>query len=417
MLNNAFIYLFTGILNKAIPFLLLPVLTRYLTVEDYGTLSIFQVLLSFVIPIVGMNMQSNITRNYSKKTRDETALLIGNLMLVLLFAVLLVEVSLGVLLTLQGTFFGISSFWILLLPFVAGLSIVNQFNMTILRNQERATMFGMFQIVNTLINLTVSILLIVGLGFGWEGRGLGVFIAAFCLGFVSLIFIRRQKLVIFSVRQDLINEILRLSIPLIPHGVGGVVIGLSDRLFIDQMVNKEAVGLYAVGYTFGMVVNLCVDSFSQAWSPWFHKKMNNTDNNTKKRIVSFTYLYFVSILLIALIITYVSKIVFPFFIDLKFDAATGFIVWIAVGYAFRGMYTMMFPYLIFKANTRFIGFVTGFTAFINIILNYFLISINGEVGAAQATLIAWFSMFILTWIYAAKICPMPWFYFWRIKHE
>jgi Na+-driven multidrug efflux pump len=77
----------------------------------------------------------------------------------------------------------------------------------------------------------------------------------------------------------------------------------------------------------------------------------------------------------------------------------------------------MFPYLIFKANTHFIGFVTGFTAFVNILLNYLLISINGEVGAAQATLIAWFSMFILTWIYAAKICPMPWFYFLGIKHE
>jgi O-antigen/teichoic acid export membrane protein len=166
-----------------------------------------------------------------------------------------------------------------------------------------------------------------------------------------------------------------------------------------------------------MVVNLCVDSFSQAWAPWFHKKMNNTDNNTKKRIVSFTYLYFVSILLIALIITFVSKSVFPLLIDSKFNNATDFIVWIAVGYAFRGMYTMMFPYLIFKANTHFIGFVTGFTAFVNILLNYLLISINGEVGAAQATLIAWFSMFILTWIYAAKICPMPWFYFLGIKHE
>ena len=413
MIKSAFIYLFAGILNKAIPFLLLPVLTRYLTVEDYGILSVFQVLLAFVVPVVGMNMQSNITRNYAKKSREEMALLIGNLIIVLVCTVVIAEVFFVLYFTFQDALFGITSFWILMLPPVAGLNIVNQFNTTILRNQERAAAFGVFQIINTVINLTVSLLLIVGFGLGWEGRGCAVFFTAFCLGLVGLYYIHRQGLISFSFNRGLIDEILKISIPLIPHGVGGIVIGLSDRLFIDQMVSKEAVGLYTVGYTFGMIVNLFVDSFSRAWAPWFHKQMNNPKSDTHRNIVIYTYAYFIGVILLAIVMAFSFEFILPWMVASDFHSATKFIIWIAIGYAFRGMYTMMFPYLIFKAHTRFLGYVTGTTAIINIVLNYVFISFNGAIGAAQATLFAWFLMFILTWIYATRICPMPWLSIFR----
>jgi O-antigen/teichoic acid export membrane protein len=195
---------------------------------------------------------------------------------------------------------------------------------------------------------------------------------------------------------------------LIPHALGGVVIALSDRLFIDRMVGKEAVGLYAVGYTFGMIVNLVVEAFNRAWSPWFFREMYKDTEQTRRRIVKFTYAYFVGITLLALTITGVSYLVLPYMVAIEYQAASIFILWVAVAYAFRGMYTMVFPYLVQTARTNFLGVGMFFTATVNLVLNYVLIKINGPIGAAQATVVAWLMLFLITWAYSSRICPMPW---------
>ena len=62
-------YFASSILNRSIPLLLLPVLTGYLAPEDYGLLSVFQALMAFLVPVIGMNLHANITRVYFREDR------------------------------------------------------------------------------------------------------------------------------------------------------------------------------------------------------------------------------------------------------------------------------------------------------------------------------------------------------------
>lgn len=408
MIKSAVIYLFGGVLNRAIPFFLLPVLTRYLSPDEYGTLAIFQVLLSFTTPLVGMNMHNNISRNFAKMKRDEMARLIGTLSGLLCVTAGIVGLFAVGWVASSGKSLGIPGGWLLVLPLVAALSMAHQFNLTVLRNQQRPLVFGSFEVGNTVLNLSVSLVLIVGLGYGWQGRAAGVALAAACFGLVGLAALRRQKLLVFSYDKKLLGEVLRISLPLIPHAMGGVVIALSDRLFIDRMIGKEAVGLYAVGYTFGMILNLVVEAFNRAWSPWFYREMYNVTEQKRRRIVVFSYAYFGVIALSAVAITGVSYLILPYMVAAEYQAASQFILWVAVAYAFRGMYTMVFPYLVHTGNTGFLGVGMFITAAVNLGLNYALISKYGPIGAAQATVVAWLMLFLLTWAYSARICPMPW---------
>ena len=66
MIKSFAIYTVAGALNKMIPLLVLPVLTKYLAPVEFGIWSIYQVLLTFVTPVVGMNSQANITRKIFK---------------------------------------------------------------------------------------------------------------------------------------------------------------------------------------------------------------------------------------------------------------------------------------------------------------------------------------------------------------
>ena len=51
-LAGSAVYLFSNILNAAIPFALLPVLTRYLTPEEYGEVAMFQTLLGALMAFI-----------------------------------------------------------------------------------------------------------------------------------------------------------------------------------------------------------------------------------------------------------------------------------------------------------------------------------------------------------------------------
>ena len=48
VIRNSFIYVFCDGLNKAIPFLLLPFITHYLTPADYGIVTNYNVLVQLI---------------------------------------------------------------------------------------------------------------------------------------------------------------------------------------------------------------------------------------------------------------------------------------------------------------------------------------------------------------------------------
>ena len=69
---------------------------------------------------------------------------------------------------------------------------------------------------------------------------------------------------------------------------------------------------------------------------------------------------------------------------------------------------MIVGYIFYIKKTHMLAWITFFSASINVVLNYFLIKINGAIGAAQATTITFFVRFILTWTSSVRIYKMPW---------
>jgi O-antigen/teichoic acid export membrane protein len=99
---------------------------------------------------------------------------------------------------------------------------------------------------------------------------------------------------------------------------------------------------------------------------------------------------------------------FKYFLGKQFVGSGVFVSWIALGYAFKGMYLMVVNYIFYVEKTQILAMVTFLTAGINCILNYMFIGHYGAIGAAQATTIVYFINFLLVWYLSAKVYPMPW---------
>ena len=64
LIKNISFFTFFNVINSAIPFLLLPVLTVYLTPEDYGIIDIFFNISLIATPLVGLSIVQAISRYY-----------------------------------------------------------------------------------------------------------------------------------------------------------------------------------------------------------------------------------------------------------------------------------------------------------------------------------------------------------------
>ncbi len=408
IIKNSSIYLGSSIINKMIPFLLLPIMTKYLSPEEYGILSIYLILISFYSAFIGMAIHTNISKNFFNTSKKDLSLLIGNILIILSITFSIYLILTYFITLFFDNLFSIPSKWLLAIPFISVMMMINEINTTILRNEQRAYMFGIFEISNTFIKMSLTILFLVVFLLSWYSQILGTLIGSIVFFVIGIFYMKKRGYITIEFNQEKIKSILNISLPLIPHVLGGVIIAMSDRLFIEKMVSLEMVGIYSVGYMFGMIVMLFTDAFIKAWSPWFYKSLVNPTAEKKIKIVKYSYIYIISIFILAILISFVAKLIMPYFVDEKFYGANEFILWIALGYAVFGVYQIFFPYLVHMSKTSFLAISTVTAAILNIVFNYILIKQFGTIGAAYATILSFTVSAGLVFWYQNKHFYMPW---------
>ena len=78
-------------LKALVPFLMRPILTAYLGVNDYGVLSIVEVTILFLVPIVSLNVSEATNVEYFRLERTELNRYIANAFIPSFFAFVIVS--------------------------------------------------------------------------------------------------------------------------------------------------------------------------------------------------------------------------------------------------------------------------------------------------------------------------------------
>ena len=403
------IYLGSNIIGSVIPFLFLPILTRYLSPADYGKVATFQVLLHIFLVLIGLNIHGAASRAYFELDSRRFKQFNYNLILIAITSFATILVMAEVYIRLGLALPDLNSRWLLLIAITALFEAWSALLLSIWRVQEKPFQFGKFQITKVAINISLSVLLVVILDLTWKGRLISISLTNIAFGSIALYGLFRKRLIEPRFNLQDIKDALYFGIPLIPHSLSGWITTYIDRFFIAFMIGMADVGIYSVGYQIGKIIGLVAISFNQAWQPFIFKKLSNGNENDKLNIVKITYLYFLLITILALFLSLIAPNLVAIFLGNEFESSAKYIPWIALGYASDGMYFMVVNYIFFLKKTYYLTLITFTSAFINIILNYIFISWFGTVGAAIATSITSFITFLSVWILSSKIYPMPWF--------
>jgi len=355
-----------------------------------------------------LNIHGAITVNYFKLSLPQLKIYIGNVVYILLISFTLTG---SIIYIFKTTFSHLIKFpdnWLPIVVIIAFFQFFFTILLTLWRAEQKSLPYGIFQFLQTILNVGLSIIFVVALKWRWQGRLTGIGISCIIFGILGFFIICRKKYIIFSFNKEYFKDALFFGVPLIPHALGGWVKRGIDRIFLNSLVSVAATGIYTVGYQVGMIIGLLTTAFNNAWSPFLFEKLKENDYSTKKKIVKFTYLYFVCIIALALALSFIAPFFLKFFVGKSFHSAYKYVLWIALGYAAHGMYLMVVNYIFYVKKTYILAWLTLFTSFTHIILNYFLIKAKGPIGAAQATTFTFFVSFVLTWILSSKVYKMPW---------
>ncbi len=412
LIKNASIYTFSNIINSALPFLLLPILTRYMSPSDFGIVAMFSVMVNIVSPFTGFSVHAAIQRQYYEKETVDIPTYVANCLLILLCGGIIVSIFLYCFLDSISVLSSIPNNWIWAVVVVSMFQFIILINLSLWQVTLKARTFAWYQFSRTVVNILLTLLFVVGMRLSWQGRIAAQIYTMALFGLVSFFILHKGNWIQYRVNRTYIINALKFGIPLVPHTIGAVMMTMTDRFFITNMVSIHATGLYSVGYQIGMIICIIENSFNQAYVPWLFDCLKMENKSTNLMIVRMTYIYFFIIVGLAIGLSILAPFFLKFFVGKDFAGATIFIFWIALGYAFSGMYKMVVNYIFFVQKTYILAWVTFSCALVNVLLNYILIKLNGSIGAAQATTITFFLSFIFTWILSNKVYKMPWLNFY-----
>jgi O-antigen/teichoic acid export membrane protein len=388
--------------------LLLPVLTRVLSPTDYGTIAMFGIVVTIMGAFTGLSVHGAVGVRYFHLDRQRMPSYVGSCLAILIVssAVVLGVVAVGrpwleLITHVPGD-------WLMVAVLVSSAQFVINIRLSLWQVQYKAIRYGAFQISQSLLNAGLSLFLILSLGMAWQGRALGQAAAITAFMLIALFLLLRRAEASWPTNTSDARDALKFGVPLIPHVIGGLLIVTTDRFMITNMLDLAQAGIYMVALQMGMVLGLLTDSFNRAFAPYLMEALVKKDRARDFKIVRWTYIYFIVVTVVALLLGATAPHLLGVLVGEQFRAAAGAVLYVAIGYAFGGMYYMVANYIFFMSKTGYLAVVTFASGVFNIVATYFLIKLNGVIGAAQAFMLSQALIFLCTWWLAQCFRPMPW---------
>lgn len=404
------LYTFVGFLNAGIGFLLLPILTAYLTPADYGIISLVNVYVMLLMPIVGLSSSGYITVEYHNPTvsRGEFKRVFSSVRSIPLVGILILSL---IFLLCQSFLPGIMelphlAYW-MVLPLTLFSLYTNNFS-AFLATSKRANAFAATTVFKLVLEISLTLLLVVYIGLNWEGRIHSALATVFIFTIISIFLFRKWDLLSFHVNKDYIRKAILFGTPLIFHQIGKFVINQSDRIFLAKMISVEEMGIYSVGYQIGNVILIIVLAFSNFFSPFLYERLAKNTEQGKREVVKVSYAFIGGTLLAVILLSLVTPLIFGWMIDSRYASGASYVIWVGLGYFFWGIYTIFSGYIFYSKKTKVLGWLAFANVVINLLLNFLLISWIGALGAAIATCISYFLVAVFMLLYVVRRYPMPW---------
>lgn len=418
------IYGLATVVPRMFSFILLPLYVSYLnTASDYGEITVIFSYLVFMNVILSYGMETSFFRFYSSEEKKQTVIQTSTISIFwssvgFLILALLTQNTIANLIKVDIEYITYI-IWILFLDAL----VVIPFSK--LRIKQRPIRFAFIKILNTLINLGLNIFFLVFLPKLAHQNPDSVFsliyVEDFQVGYIFvsnliaslltfLYFLPDYIKLNWAFDSELWKRMMKYSLPVLVAGIAFAINEHFDKILLDYILPEDIaqheVGIYGACYKLGLFMVLFATAFRLGIEPFFFSYAKN--ENAPKTYANITKYFVIFGSLILLVVIVFSDILKQIMIpnEVYWD---GMIVvpLIILANFFLGIYHNLSVWYKLTDKTKMGAYISIVGAILTLVLNFILIPKYSYMGSAIATLVAYGTMMIISYILGKKYYYIP----------
>lgn len=387
-----------SLIQKGISVITVPVFTRILSTEDYGLVSVFVSWTNIIILFTGLSLHTGVFNTamikYNKQHNRVVSSFLG------LTTTLSVVTFAFYLLFRQyiNAFLGMSTFLVCLM-FVKIL-LSSAYNLWM--SQERYEYnYKPFVIITLSIAVLVPLIgyfCVINSNDKAIARitSMTIIECVFYLGIFLYIFSKDKTF--YS--KELWTYGIKFNVPLIPHYLSGSILNQADRIMISSMVGNSEAGIYSVGYSAAMLMQIVVSSIMSSFIPWQYSKIKTEKINGIKEC---TNVMCIITALVCILFSLLAPELLLILATNEYRQAIYMFPPLTVSVYFLFVYNFFVNIELYYEKKVLVTIASCITAVLNIILNYIAIKYWGYIAAAYTTLICYVFYAIIHYIFMKNI--------------
>lgn len=400
--RSAVVYTFATVFSRGLAIITVPIFTRLMTTEQIGTVNLYNSWYSLISVVATLSLTSGgfaVAMKEYEGRRNE-------------YVSSVLTLTSIVALVLAGIYVVAPNFWNGLLGLPTPLMMLmlvgflvapaRDFWMSRQRYEYRYKLPGAVTILSALVASALSIFVVIHMrDAGMENVAEGRLIANYIIiyGVAAVIWVSILVKGKTFVDKEFWKFSLKISIPLIGYQVAAQILNVSDRMMIDKMVGKSAVGIYGTLYTVSSISLLVWNAINASFVPYLFQNIDK--KNTKIKDISFGLLE--AYAAIAVLLTFLAPEIVRILATQEYFEAIYIMPPISAGVFFTSVAHMYSNVLVYYKKTKYVMYGSAIAAVLNVGLNAVFIPIYGYMAAAYTTLFSYVVMALIEAICAIRI--------------
>lgn len=388
LVKNSLLLSIGTLVPKALSLIVLPIISGYLTQEEYGNYDLIISAVSLIVPVITLQIQQAVFR-FLIGTKDKTqreSYIISSLVYILGISMLTAPVTFCVFVFIFH-FSAHISVLVCLIVFAESLYIlVGQ----MLRGLGQNLKYSIGVIIYSVINFLSVLTLIYILRLGLSGIVLSVTLSyLFGAAFLIWCIFKIERFDITRLSKSSLIEMLKFSTPILPSSISLWVVNLSDRLIVIAILGAAANGVYSMANKIPVLYSTAYGIFNLAWTETA-ARVSDTDNKPEIYYSDLFAKLFDFLIGIMLAVIAVSPLIYKYLINEQYFDSYYQTAILYFGVFFNSLVAFYAGIYIALKRTKQVGISSAIGAVLNILINLALVHSIGLYAASISTALSYF---------------------------
>jgi O-antigen/teichoic acid export membrane protein len=417
------IYGLATVLPRMLSFLLVRLYTGILPTAEYGEVSILLSWMVFFNVILSYGMETGFFRFFNAEKDKQNVIATSTISIfwssiIFLFVALIFRNSLATLANVDVQYITYS-IWILVLDAL----VIIPFSK--LRANQRPIKYAVIKIGNVMVNLILNILFLLFLPklAATNPNSLcdDLFVENFEIGYIFVANLIASLLTLLVLSPNYLNldrkfdpalwrKMMKYGVPILVAGIAFAVNEHFDKILLGYLlpenIAKSEVGAYSACYKLGLFMVLFATAFRLGIEPFFFSHSKNENAPQTYAVITKYFVIFGSLILLSVIV-FADVLKFLLLDNKTYWEAMKVVPLIILANFFLGIYNNLSVWYKLTDKTKIGAYISIVGAILTLVLNYLLIPKYSYYGSAIATIVAYGSMMVISYVLGNKYYPIP----------